>query len=347
MNTLSTENDVTLASLGSVIIFIFRIIRKNLLWVILFSFLGGLGGYLSGYLSKPIYTARIKFVVQEAEKSSSLSSYAGIASQFGISMPEGSSDLFKSENIIELIKSNLIIDKTLLTPVIINGHTALLGDMYLVSNTISIMTPDHKKFGFSTTTNKRFRDSVLTVIEASIVRKDLLEAKIDNNVTIRLASFSSRNEIFAKLFLETLMKNVGDYYVSTKTERALLNVLSLQKQTDSVKRLLYSSLTKSAISSGYLLNMNTARQVGQVSLQRDKIDLQIQTSTYVELVKNLEIAKLTLLKETPLFQIIDSPRFPLEKSVLRKAVTALVGLLLGFLISLFFLARKTNKQVVK
>jgi len=64
------------------------------------------------------------------------------------------------------------------------------------------------------------------------------------------------------------------------------------------------------------------------------------------LVKNLEMAKLTLLKETPLFQIIDSPRFPLEKSVLRKAVTALVGLFLGFLISLFFLARKTNKQVV-
>lgn len=347
METLNPDTDVTLKSLGTNMRSGYKIIRKNLLLLIIVSLLGGICGYLLGFLSKPVYTARIKYVVQEAEKSSSLSSYAGIASQLGINMPEGSSDLFKSENIIELIKSNLIIDKTLLTPMNINGKLMLLGDFYLQSNEISVVTPDHSKFQFANANNnKRFSDSVLNVIESTIIRKDLLEAKIDNNVTIRLASFSSRNEVFAKIFLETLIKNVGDYYIRTKTERASKNVISLQKRTDSVKRLLYSSLTKSAISSGLLLNMNTARQIGQLPLQKDKIDQQIQTSTYVELVNNLEMAKLTLLKETPLFQIIDIPRYPLDKSVLRKAVTALIGLVLGFLITFLFLINKGKRKTL-
>lgn len=36
-------------------------------------------------------------------------------------------------------------------------------------------------------------------------------------------------------------------------------------------------------------------------------------TAYAELLKNLELAKYTLLKQTPFMQVIDEPKFPLEK----------------------------------
>ncbi len=49
------------------------------------------------------------------------------------------------------------------------------------------------------------------------------------------------------------------------------------------------------------------------------------TAIHTELVKNLEVARISLRLEAPLIQIIDVPIFPLEK----KKVSRLKGLLLG------------------
>lgn len=340
-------SDVTLLSLKKDAGLLIKTVRKRILILLVLSLLGGILGYFAGFLNKPLYTAKVKFVVQEEGKSNSLGSYAGIASQLGIEMPESNSDLFKSENVAELMRSNLIIDKTLYSQISVNGKKELLGNVYLRDNNIIALRPNHQKFVFvpGDFSADRFRDSLLTVIEANLSRTDLQEAKVDNNVTIRFASFTSRSEEFSKIFLENLMKNVGNYYVKTKTERAAQNVLALQKQTDSVKRLLYSSMNSSAISTDYQLNMNPARQIGQVSLQKNKIDLQIQTTTYMELVRNLGLAKLNVLKETPLFQIIDPPRYPLEKKILRKSVTALTGTVLVFFLTLIYFFRRDSKVV--
>lgn len=338
------ENDVSLSSLNKGIKSIGRVILKKIIILLVISFAGGAIGYMIGYISVPTYTARMKFVVQEPDKSGGLSSYSGIASQLGISMPESNSDLFKSENIIELMKSSEVIDKTLFTEVAVNGEKILLGNQYLKINKIIALRPDRSVFSFQRgMLSDRLRDSILSKIEGDLVRKDLQEAKIDNNVTIRFAAFTSKDEAFSKLFLETLMQNVGLFYVRTKTEQASNNVHTLQKQTDSVRRILYGSMGRSAESADYTLNMNPARQIGQIPLQKNKIDLQIQTSTYLELVKNLDGAKLTLLKETPLFKIIDPPRYPLEKHVVRKAYAAMLGFALFFLLSLAFFYNRSLK----
>lgn len=345
MQTIAEENDVSLSTLNKGVQKIWKVALKKIGMLLVLSLLGGAIGYLIGHLSVPTYNARMKFIVQEEDKSSPLSSYTGIASQLGISMPDGGSDLFKSENIIELMKSNLIIDQTLFTEVEVNDQKILLGNLYLKINKVTALRPDHSVFTFQKDRHpERFEDSMLAKIEVDLVRKDLQQAKVDNNVTIRYATFSSKNEAFSKLFLENLMRNVGKYYISTKTEQASNNVRALQKQTDSVKRILFEAMGRSAESADYTLNMNPARQVGQVPLQKNKIDLQIQTSTYLELVKNLDAAKLTLLKETPLFQIIDPPRYPLEKHVIRKAYAAVLGFTIFFLISLSYFYRRSLRS---
>ena len=53
---------------------------------------------------------------------------------------------------------------------------------------------------------------------------------------------------------------------------------------------------------------------------------------YTEVMKQLAIAKVTLQKETPLIQVIDTPVLPLKKLNIGRLGCIIIGYFLGFLI---------------
>ena len=57
---------------------------------------------------------------------------------------------------------------------------------------------------------------------------------------------------------------------------------------------------------------------------------------YLEIVKNLELSKLTLLNNTPIINIIDEPILPLEKKLVSLRLAGLLGGLLGGFLSLCY-----------
>jgi uncharacterized protein involved in exopolysaccharide biosynthesis len=66
------------------------------------------------------------------------------------------------------------------------------------------------------------------------------------------------------------------------------------------------------------------------------------------LVKNLEVSKVTLRKETPLIQVIDAPILPLEKEKIGKLTgTALGGIIGFFLVVIFLLFGKIFEDIMK
>jgi hypothetical protein len=88
-------------------------------------------------------------------------------------------------------------------------------------------------------------------------------------------------------------------------------------------------------------NLNPAMQVLRVPSQQRQVDVQANTAILTELVKNLELAKLALRRETPLIQVIDKPVLPLEKEQLGKLKGMIIGAFLaGFLTVLYLLAIK-------
>jgi len=68
-----------------------------------------------------------------------------------------------------------------------------------------------------------------------------------------------------------------------------------------------------------------------------QVDVQANTAILTELVKQSELAKVTLRKETPLIQVIDKPILPLEKEFLGKAMGIVVGGFFGGLMLVVFL----------
>ena len=108
-------------------------------WKIIF-FAGVLGasiGVVNAYFQKPTYKAVLTFVLEEDKGGGGLSGLGGVVSQFGFDIG-GSNGFgaFAGSNLTELMKSRLLVEKTLLNPVVINGDTISLAEYYIRINKI-------------------------------------------------------------------------------------------------------------------------------------------------------------------------------------------------------------------
>jgi uncharacterized protein involved in exopolysaccharide biosynthesis len=74
--------------------------------------------------------------------------------------------------------------------------------------------------------------------------------------------------------------------------------------------------------------------------------VQANSAIFSELIKQTELAKVTLRKETPLIQVIDQPILPLPKEQFGKAKgIVLGGILAGFLTVLGLIVRRIFKEI--
>ena len=69
--------------------------------ILFYGLAGGLLGFIYASLTNKIYVAELSYALEE--KSSSMSSYAGIASQFGLDLGKGEGGAFSGDNIPELM----------------------------------------------------------------------------------------------------------------------------------------------------------------------------------------------------------------------------------------------------
>jgi uncharacterized protein involved in exopolysaccharide biosynthesis len=152
--------------------------------------------------------------------------------------------------------------------------------------------------------------------------------------------------LFAKYFTEALAKKVSDFYVATKSKKSRMNMDILERQTDSIRRALNGAITGVAVANDNTFNLNPALNVRRAPSARRQVDVQANTAILTELVKQSELAKVTLRKETPLIQVIDSPILPLKKEKFGKAKGIVMGgVLAGFLMVLVLILRRVLSQL--
>jgi uncharacterized protein involved in exopolysaccharide biosynthesis len=111
---------------------------------------------------------------------------------------------------------------------------------------------------------------------------------------------------------------------------------------------LNSAITGVAISIDNTFNLNPALNVLRTPASRIKVDVEANTAILKELVKQTELAKVALRKDTPLIQVIDSPILPLEKDKISKIAGPILGGVIGLIIIVFFLVFKyIFKQIME
>ena len=324
--------------------------------IIAVSALGGAIGLTYAFFQKPFYKAELTFVIED-EKSGGggFGGALGLASSFGIDLGGGGAGgAFSGANLMALMKSRKIVEKTLLSPVEYKGKTISLADYYIAFNELREgwdKNPNLKNIHFPVTSDRSNftlqQDSVLKNIFFVVLTNNLSVVQTDKKISIINIAVNSIEERFSKFFCETLAKVTSDYYVEIKTKKAQTNVDVLQKQADSIRTELNSAITGVAAASDNVYNLNPAFNVKKTPSTKRQVDVQANTAILTQLVANLELSKVSLRKETPLIQVIDRPILPLDiEKVSKKKSLLLGGFLAGFLTVLYLVFTGLYKKMI-
>jgi hypothetical protein len=332
----------------------YKYLVSKWLIILIVGILGGLIGLSYALTKKPSYVAATTFVLEDSGSKSmgGLGNLGGLASMAGIDIGGSGGGIFQGDNIIELYKSRSMIAKTLLTEVDSNGNKKLLVDVYVNFNRFREVwdeNPNLKGIQFTTTSKfTRVQDSLLGVIVNDINKNYLNVSKPDKTLSIIKAEVKAPNEFFAKTFNDEIVKNVNDFYVQTMTKKSMETVNILSQKVDSVRTVLNGAIYSSASVADATPNLNPTRQIQRiVPMQRSQMSAETNKSILSELVKNLELSKISLQKETPLIQVVDNPIFPLEKIGSGKIKTTIIGgLLAGFLVCFVLISKKFLKDLL-
>ena len=188
------------------------------------------------------------------------------------------------------------------------------------------------------------QDSVLGEVVKKINKESLSVVKPDKKLSIIKVAFISKDEQFAKAFTDQVVMTVNDFFVQTKTKKAIENVKILQRQADSVKSVMNGAIFSSASTIDATPNLNPTRQVLRAPIQRSQFNAEANKAILTELVKNLELSKISLRKETPLIQVIDKPIFPLDFVKPEWETSIPVGALLGIVLIVLILTIQYFKK---
>ena len=322
--------------------------------IVLAGIIGGLIGFTYAYFQKPTYKAVLTFALEE-DKGGGASGLGGLASQFGFDIAGSGGGAFAGSNLIELMKSRLLVEKTLLNPIEVNGKTISIAEYYIQINKMRDAwdeNPAFKNIQFLPNADRASftlqQDSILKGIFSSVTGpKNLTIGQKDKKVSITSIEVVSSNENFSKIFCENLAKETSEYYVEIKSKKARLNVEILQHQVDSVRGQFNTSINEVAFASDGIFNLNPALKSKGTQPAKRQVDLQINTTMLTSLVSNLEMSKMALRKETPLIQVIDKPIFPLEKEKVGKLKSLVLGgFLAGFLTVLYLVFSSLYKKLI-
>ncbi len=313
--------------------------------ILLVSVIGLVVGFgYAHFFNKVLYTSNLTFAVEEKTGSSGLS---GIASQFGFDLGGGGAGLFSTDNLILLLQSDRIIQAALLTPQIdFNEGTLLnryIGNHFedaLKEHKIEFIDP-HKSIQQFT----RKEDSILGLVVTDIVDNSLKVTRLEKKAGLLEVHISDVDEKWAFLMNQIIIEEAIALYLELKVGKTRRTVNLLEHRVDSVRRALGLAMSSAAQESDQ--NQSLIMMRARVPAAKKQLEVQMLTTLYGELVKNLELTKFTLEREEPTIEVIDSPRFPLDKKGKGRVKWAILTsfiLTAGF--SFFLLFRKWMSRIL-
>ncbi|HIF84016.1 MAG TPA: exopolysaccharide biosynthesis protein [Flavobacteriaceae bacterium] len=285
------------------------------------------------YIKSPVHYARTTFVLDNDTSSGSMGDLSSLASLAGINASSfiEASSLFQIDNIQELYRSSSMLKNTLLSSAKINDKEILIIERFAKAEKLinkwrklGINLEDFKNKKLS-----RLQDSLIKESIKLIKKEYLLVDKPSRKTTILEIGFIHKDELLAKSFNENLVSIVNKFYFDTKTLKTGANLEILKKQSDSVKNVLNESILVLAEKDQNIPYLNALDKISLIPYQKAMIDVQVNSAIYGEIVKQLELAKVTHRNNMPLIQIIDKPILPLENSRWKLLKTFFLSFIIG------------------
>ena len=320
-------------------------------------------GLLYGKLQPSTFKATATFIVEDKSGKGG-GGLSGLASQFGIDvggLTGGGAGLFDGDNILEIIKSRSIIEKVLLTkmeePSSLKGQT--IADYYIQINNLAPAFESKninvKSLNFAGLTEGAKhtiqQDSILYILYSRI-NKNLNVEKKSKKSTIITLEVVSGDQVFSKTFAEQLLKQTSDLYIDIKTGNLSRSIDKIQQKTDSLLNIInnISNKTSKLIVPVMedLVNENAAMKFQKENyrnkftynnttpIEQTTRERTVAYTMYAEMAKNLETLKLSLINQTPVIQVLDTPKYPMFDQRTPARYFLLIGFAVGIVLSFFY-----------
>ena len=127
-------------------------------------------------------------------------------------------------------------------------------------------------------------------------------------------------------------------YISYQTKQSTNTISFLQNRADSV----FVELEKAEQEFARVkdINQRIIKASGRLKELQLMRNVEVLNTMYLELVKNIEVSKLTLLNQTPIIQVIDKPILPLEDTKMSILLVLLITIFISTTFSVIYIVLK-------
>ena len=329
---------------------VWKLFIRNIKTILLVSLIGGALGLVYAWMSKPVYEAKMTFVMR-AESNNMLSSLSGLSSLLGGGTSAASAS--PMDRIIELLGSDRIVGEALLSKAVVDGKNDVLANHLIRIQKFDKDWEDDTLLSKASFTDKdvyttlslsqRKAIKVLTLFVAG--KKGILSKSFDKKSGIITMNVKYHHESFSIALSNVLYGYLVDFYSKEAVSTISSKVEVLQNKVDSIRNAL--GATQSA----------SARQADQglgILLQQDRVQQKnlgvresILTVMFAEAQKNLEQLSFIQATTSPSFSIIDQPYSPIKPETKSKILFTLVGMFLfGVFTFGFIIVRRWFRSLV-
>ena len=278
----------------------------------------GIAAVALSYLIQPQFTATVTLLPQTGTSSTGL--MAAIGNFANIPLPGGEQNLEALYPVI--VRSNRLLDGIITESWTYRGETRSLYDVFGVDRAAG-----HDSLDATRRLKKQLREQVLAF------RQDKQVGVMELSVT------APRDPAFAAELANALTDSLGRFTVAFNASKADANLDYVQRRLDEVAVELQAAESDRTRfledNRAYASSPRLMQAAGELERQ-----VQALTAVWVELIKQLEIAKLDDDKERFSLEVLDRAMPPLHKSRPKRASMGIIGCLLGGLAaSLFVLGR--------
>ncbi|TKK68030.1 hypothetical protein FC093_12515 [Ilyomonas limi] len=313
--------------------------------IVIVALIGGIIGLMVALFSKPTYTGNLTFVL--SSESNPSGGLMALANQFGLSFGS-KNNAFDGENIIKLFESKKMFERALFQTIPQNNQL-LINEMCREENFFKDWQKEARlqpliPFTISDTAATGVKDSLITEVYKYALLHYLKLDKIEKELNFYKISVTSGSEHVAH-FLPLALTNVtANFYTEIKSDIARRNLQMLEHEADSLKYELDKSLQSSLVQREQVFNLNPAFQSAEAPAKKSEVQTRVLQETYQTVVQNLEIARATLQKVTPVYQVIDEPGLALPVSKPGLVSSFLIAALLATFFCVFFLLIKKTLE---
>jgi hypothetical protein len=329
----------------SLVVRIFKlkeVARRNWKLLLILTAIGGIIGFIYDMTHKkqPVFNATMTFNLGGGSSSNTFGDLSALAGAFGLSQGAPDASIFVGDNFLIYAKSRPVVEKTLMKTVKINDRDTLLIDYYIRHSGIRDEEWEDSDTLRSFYFGKSKKPEEYSKLERVAMSQIYTRIKGEMSVTQpeRKSSFmelrcAMQDEMLAAKFLDNHLTTIEQDYRQKQTKKTSEMYQLLRFRADSIASILNGTENKLAQYMDQNQQMVVAQgQIMQTKLTRNSTFL---STIYYQAVQSADNMRLSLIREAPLFTVIEPVELPLYKETITpvgmQAGIAL-GLILAFIV---------------